>query len=49
MEIIPLAHRYKGTPKIVREWRKKKEEIVDVVSEKRKKNAIRDYLAVADL
>ena len=26
------------TPKMVREWRKKKEEIVDVVSEKRKKN-----------
>ena len=41
MEIIPLL--------VVREWRKKKEEIVDVVSEKRKKATVRDYLAVADL
>ena len=42
----PAAHRYKITPKMVREWRKRKEEIVDVVSEKR--TIIRDYLAVAD-
>ena len=34
----PAAHRYKITPKMVSEWRKKKEESVDVVSEKRKKN-----------
>ena len=34
----PAARRYKITPKMVREWRKKKEEIVDVVSGKRKKN-----------